>query len=134
MSVAERSKQSNGLYLFEFVKMAPKNVTAPATMPVARRAPLPTTGVTVNNLNMSAITGTGFVDYFSLFGTSSLGLVKRYPRRTRPRLGPVVSLLTQKRLSFGLLFERMLNLERVSPPDFDVDFCMRCRTVVNYTQ
>ena len=31
-------------------------------------------------------------------------------------------------LSFGLLFERMLNLERVSPPDFDVDFCMRRRS------
>ena len=38
-------------------------------------------------------------------------------------------------LSFGLLFERMLNLERVSPPDFDVDFCMRRRDeVVNYVR
>ena len=33
-------------------------------------------------------------------------------------------------LSFGLLFERMLNLERVSPPDFDVDFCMEKRDLV----
>lgn len=38
-------------------------------------------------------------------------------------------------LRFGLLFERMLNLERVSPPDFDVDFCMRRRDeVVNYVR
>ena len=28
-------------------------------------------------------------------------------------------------LRFGLLFERFLNPERVSPPDFDIDFCMR---------
>jgi DNA polymerase III subunit alpha len=33
-------------------------------------------------------------------------------------------------LRFGLLFERMLSLERVSPPDFDVDFCMRRRDEV----
>ena len=26
-------------------------------------------------------------------------------------------------LQFGLLFERFLNPERVSPPDIDVDFC-----------
>jgi DNA polymerase-3 subunit alpha len=28
---------------------------------------------------------------------------------------------------FGLLFERFLNPERVSPPDFDIDFCMEKR-------
>ena len=38
-------------------------------------------------------------------------------------------------LKFGLLFERMLNLERISPPDFDVDFCMRRRDeVVEYVR
>jgi DNA polymerase-3 subunit alpha len=30
-------------------------------------------------------------------------------------------------LRFKLLFERFLNPERVSPPDFDIDFCMRRR-------
>jgi DNA polymerase-3 subunit alpha len=38
-------------------------------------------------------------------------------------------------LRFKLLFERFLNPERVSPPDFDIDFCMRRREeVINYVR
>jgi DNA polymerase-3 subunit alpha len=38
-------------------------------------------------------------------------------------------------LRFKLLFERFLNPERVSPPDFDIDFCMRRRgEVVDYVR
>ncbi len=38
-------------------------------------------------------------------------------------------------LRFGLLFERFLNPERVSMPDFDIDFCMdRREEVINYVQ
>jgi DNA polymerase-3 subunit alpha len=38
-------------------------------------------------------------------------------------------------IRFGLLFERFLNPERVSPPDFDIDFCMRRRVeVINYVR
>ncbi len=38
-------------------------------------------------------------------------------------------------LRFGLLFERFLNPERVSPPDFDIDFCMRRREdVIQYVR
>ena len=38
-------------------------------------------------------------------------------------------------LRFGLLFERFLNPERVSPPDFDIDFCMRRRgDVIEYVR
>ena len=38
-------------------------------------------------------------------------------------------------LRFGLLFERFLNPERVSPPDFDIDFCMRRRSeVIEYVR
>jgi DNA polymerase III subunit alpha len=38
-------------------------------------------------------------------------------------------------LRFGLLFERFLNPERVSMPDFDVDFCQERRdTVISYVQ
>jgi DNA polymerase-3 subunit alpha len=38
-------------------------------------------------------------------------------------------------LRFGLLFERFLNPERVSMPDFDVDFCQDRRDeVINYVQ
>ena len=38
-------------------------------------------------------------------------------------------------LKFGLLFERFLNPERISMPDFDIDFCMQGRDkVINYVQ
>ena len=38
-------------------------------------------------------------------------------------------------IKFGLLFERFLNPERVSMPDFDVDFCMQGRDkVIDYVQ
>jgi DNA polymerase-3 subunit alpha len=38
-------------------------------------------------------------------------------------------------LRFGLLFERFLNPERVSMPDFDIDFCMdRREEVIRYVQ
>lgn len=38
-------------------------------------------------------------------------------------------------LRFKLLFERFLNPERVSPPDFDIDFCMRRRSeVIEYVR
>ncbi|MAI49005.1 MAG: DNA polymerase III subunit alpha [Rhodospirillaceae bacterium] len=38
-------------------------------------------------------------------------------------------------LEFGLLFERFLNPERVSMPDFDIDFCQDRRDeVINYVQ
>ena len=38
-------------------------------------------------------------------------------------------------IKFGLLFERFLNPERVSLPDFDIDFCMDKRDeVIKYVQ
>ncbi|NJM84375.1 MAG: hypothetical protein HC844_19735 [Tabrizicola sp.] len=38
-------------------------------------------------------------------------------------------------LRYGLLFERFLNPERVSMPDFDIDFCMdRREEVITYVQ
>ena len=38
-------------------------------------------------------------------------------------------------LRFGLLFERFLNIERVSMPDFDIDFCQEGRErVISYVQ
>src|SRR5439155_27257949 len=38
-------------------------------------------------------------------------------------------------LRFGLLFERFLNPERVSMPDFDIDFCVEGRErVIQYVQ
>ena len=38
-------------------------------------------------------------------------------------------------LRFGLLFERFLNPDRVSMPDFDIDFCQNRRDeVIHYVQ
>ena len=38
-------------------------------------------------------------------------------------------------IRFKLIFERFLNPERVSPPDFDIDFCMRRRSdVIDYVR
>src|SRR2546429_8528687 len=38
-------------------------------------------------------------------------------------------------IRFGLLFERFLNPERVSMPDFDIDFCQDRRDeVISYVQ
>ena len=38
-------------------------------------------------------------------------------------------------IRFKLIFERFLNPERVSPPDFDIDFCMRRRgRVIDYVR
>ncbi len=38
-------------------------------------------------------------------------------------------------IKFGLLFERFLNPERISMPDFDIDFCQERREeVINYVQ
>ncbi|CAN5207125.1 DNA polymerase III subunit alpha [soil metagenome] len=38
-------------------------------------------------------------------------------------------------LAYGLLFERFLNPERVSMPDFDIDFCQECRDrVIQYVK
>ncbi|MDR2341317.1 MAG: DNA polymerase III subunit alpha [Puniceicoccales bacterium] len=38
-------------------------------------------------------------------------------------------------MRFGLIFERFLNPERISPPDFDIDFCMRRRDeVIEYVR
>jgi DNA polymerase-3 subunit alpha len=38
-------------------------------------------------------------------------------------------------LRYGLIFERFLNLERISPPDFDIDFCQARRgEVIDYVK
>jgi DNA polymerase-3 subunit alpha len=38
-------------------------------------------------------------------------------------------------LQFGLIFERFLNPERISPPDLDIDFCQTRRgEVIDYVR
>ncbi len=91
---------------------------------------------------LAIITGTGFVDYFLIVWDFI-----RWAREQGIPVGPgrgsgagclvayVLRITDVDPLRFGLLFERMLNLERVSPPDFDVDFCMRRRDeVVEYVR
>ena len=91
---------------------------------------------------LAIIAGTGFVDYFLIVWDFI-----KWARDQEIPVGPgrgsgagclvayVLRITDIDPLAFGLLFERMLNLERVSPPDFDVDFCMRRRDeVVEYVR
>ncbi len=80
---------------------------------------------------------TGFVDYFLVVQDFTNWALSRNipvgPGRGSGA-GSLVAYLTRitgiDPIRFGLLFERMLNPERVSPPDFDIDFCMRRRDEV----
>ncbi len=86
---------------------------------------------------LAIILGTGFLDYFLIVWDFIY-----WARQEKIPVGPgrgsgvgcLVSYLIKitdiDPLRFGLLFERMLHLERVSPPDFDLDFCMRRRDEV----
>lgn len=91
---------------------------------------------------LAIITGTGFVDYF-LITWDFIHWARLQDIPVGPGRGSgagcvvafVLKITDIDPLRFGLLFERMLNLERVSPPDFDVDFCMRRRDeVVDYVR
>lgn len=94
------------------------------------------------DFQIAIITGTGFVDYF-LIVWDFIDFARRQGIPVGPGRGSgagcivayVLKITDIDPLRFGLLFERMLNLERVSPPDFDIDFCMRRRdVVVNYVR
>jgi DNA polymerase-3 subunit alpha len=86
---------------------------------------------------LAIITGTGFVDYF-LITWDFIHWARGRDIPVGPGRGSGAGSLIAYALRitdidplrFGLLFERMLSLERVSPPDFDVDFCMRRRDEV----
>ncbi|HCR28715.1 MAG TPA: DNA polymerase III subunit alpha [Opitutae bacterium] len=91
---------------------------------------------------LAIISGTGFIDYFLIVWDFI-----NFARGRKIPVGPgrgsgagcivayVLKITDIDPLRFGLLFERMLNLERVSPPDFDIDFCMRRREeVVNFVR
>ena len=91
---------------------------------------------------LAIIVGAGFVDYF-LITWDFIDWARRQGIPVGPGRGSGAGSLIAfalritdiDPLRFGLLFERMLSLERVSPPDFDVDFCMRRRDeVVEYVR
>ncbi len=91
---------------------------------------------------ISIIAKTGFIDYF-LVVWDFIHWARKHEIPVGPGRGSgagcLVAYLLQitnlDPLRFKLLFERFLNPERVSPPDFDIDFCMRRRgDVINYVR
>ena len=91
---------------------------------------------------LGVIAKTGFNDYFLIVAD-----FMNWAREEGIPVGPgrgsgagclvayVLGITDIDPLRFGLLFERFLNPERVSPPDFDIDFCMRRRgDVIEYVR
>jgi DNA polymerase-3 subunit alpha len=85
---------------------------------------------------------TGFIDYF-LVVWDFIHWAKTQGIPVGPGRGSgagclvayVLGITNLDPLRFKLLFERFLNPERVSPPDFDIDFCMRRRgEVIDYVR
>jgi len=150
LSVEERAAiAKNGLYLFDLCK---KGLLERYQIDYDRviASPEQANGEDARNreicerldYELAIIAGTGFVDYF-LIVWDFIDWARRRGIPVGPGRGSgagcLVAFLLRitdiDPLRFGLLFERMLNLERVSPPDFDVDFCMRRRDeVVQYVR
>jgi DNA polymerase-3 subunit alpha len=91
---------------------------------------------------LGVIEKTGFTDYF-LIVWDFIDWARRQGIPVGPGRGSgagclaayVLKITDIDPLRFGLLFERFLNPERVSPPDFDIDFCMRRRgEVIEYVR
>ena len=91
---------------------------------------------------LGVIGKTGFVDYF-LVVWDFIAWAKNQGIPVGPGRGSgagclvayVLGITNLDPLRFKLLFERFLNPERVSPPDFDIDFCMRRRgEVIDYVR
>jgi DNA polymerase-3 subunit alpha len=91
---------------------------------------------------LAIINVTGFVDYF-LVVWDFIAWAKQHGVPVGPGRGSGAGCLVAYLLGitnldpirFKLLFERFLNPERVSPPDFDIDFCMRRRgEVIDYVR
>lgn len=91
---------------------------------------------------MQVIEKTGFVNYFLVVWD-----FVRFARENNIPVGPgrgsggsslvayVLGITTIDPLRFDLIFERFLNPERVSPPDFDIDFCQNRRgDVIEYVR
>ncbi|MDX2110146.1 MAG: DNA polymerase III subunit alpha [Verrucomicrobiota bacterium] len=94
------------------------------------------------DFELTIIGKTGFIDYF-LIVQDFINWAKDRGIPVGPGRGSgagcmvayVLGITDTDPMRFRLLFERMLNLERVSPPDFDIDFCMRRRDeVIEYVR
>ncbi len=91
---------------------------------------------------LAIINVTGFVDYF-LVVWDFINWAKQQDVPVGPGRGSgagcivayLLGITNLDPIRFKLLFERFLNPERVSPPDFDIDFCMRRRgEVIDYVR
>jgi len=94
------------------------------------------------DFELSIITKTGFIDYF-LVVWDFIDWARQQGIPVGPGRGSgagcivayLLGITNLDPLRFKLLFERFLNPERVSPPDFDIDFCMRRRgEVIDYVR
>ncbi|HVS51357.1 MAG TPA: DNA polymerase III subunit alpha [Opitutaceae bacterium] len=94
------------------------------------------------NYELGIIGKTGFVDYF-LVVWDFIHWARQHDIPVGPGRGSgagclvayLLGITNLDPLRFKLLFERFLNPERVSPPDFDIDFCMRRRgEVIDYVR
>ena len=147
LSSSEKSKlKNNGLYLFDLCKkgLAERyKIDYDATQKNPDKFDKKAHNICKQlDYELAIISGTGFVDYFLIVWDFI-----RWAREKSIPVGPgrgsgagclvsyILKITDIDPLKFGLLFERMLNLERISPPDFDVDFCMRRRDeVVEYVR
>lgn len=91
---------------------------------------------------LSVIEKTGFVSYF-LIVWDFINYAKQNGIPVGPGRGSaagsliayVLAITDIDPLRYGLIFERFLNPERISPPDIDVDFCMERRgEVIDYVR
>lgn len=91
---------------------------------------------------LSVIEKTGFVSYF-LIVWDFINYAKKKGIPVGPGRGSaagsliayVLEITDIDPLRYGLIFERFLNPERISPPDIDVDFCMDRRgEVIEYVR
>jgi len=94
------------------------------------------------DFELGIIGTTGFIDYF-LVVWDFIDWARQQGIPVGPGRGSgagclvayVLGITNLDPLRFKLLFERFLNPERVSPPDFDIDFCMRRRgEVIDYVR
>ncbi|MDR2629024.1 MAG: DNA polymerase III subunit alpha [Puniceicoccales bacterium] len=91
---------------------------------------------------LSTIEKTGFVDYFLIVWdfvnwAKTNGVVVGPGRGSGAGclMAYVLKITDIDPIRFNLLFERFLNPERISPPDFDIDFCMNRREdVIEYVR
>ena len=102
--------------------------------------PVPEKIVQRAEYEMSVISKMGFVDYF-LIVADFIGYAKRNDIAVGPGRGSgagsvcayCLGITDIDPIRFDLLFERFLNPERVSMPDFDIDFCyIRRQEVIDY--